>query len=235
MIAEELEMPTLLVPAVASVLCATGMLLTDLKHDFVRTYITRFSKLDPARLQRLVEEMSAEGEAQLAAEGLDASRVEHEIALDLRYVKQYHEVTLPVPRAAVAGADLTQIARAFHAEHDRLYGYQLADGGTDLELINVRVRSIGRTDKPAFAKRKAGGRDPGAALKKRRRAWVPERGAFEEVPVYDGHALLAGNVVEGPALVERADTTIFVSASFVATIDESGGALLERRPRKGAN
>lgn len=233
MIAEELEMPTLLVPAVASVLCAAGMLLTDLKHDFVRTFISRFSLLDAARLRRLVDEMAAEGAAQLASEGVEAARIAHEVALDLRYVKQYHEVTLPVSREAIGAADLGAIARAFHAEHDRLYGYELADEGTDLELINVRVRSIGRTEKPAFARRPSGGRDPAHARKGQRRAWVPERSAFAEVPVYDGHALRAGNVIEGPALVERTDTTIFVSAAFVASIDESGGALLERRARNG--
>ena len=86
---------------------------------------------------------------------------------------------------------------------------------------------------PGDRRRPGGGRDPAHARKGQRRAWVPERGAFAEVPVYDGHALRAGNVIEGPALVERTDTTIFVSAAFVASIDESRGALLERRARSG--
>ena len=97
MIANELEMPELLVPPTASVLCATGMLLGDLRHDYVRSYVCRFGDLDLDRLRSLVGEMTGEGAALLRHEGIDSGRIEHQvIQLDLRYVKQYHEVTVPV-------------------------------------------------------------------------------------------------------------------------------------------
>ncbi|MFV1959805.1 MAG: hydantoinase/oxoprolinase family protein [Planctomycetota bacterium] len=86
MIASELGIPTLLVPPTSSVLCAAGMLLTDLQHDFVRTYITRLGDLDFARLETLVEAMRGEGARELEAEGVPPERVGHEAALDLRYV-----------------------------------------------------------------------------------------------------------------------------------------------------
>jgi N-methylhydantoinase A len=229
MIATELEIPSLLVPATASVLCAAGMLLSDLKHDYVRTYIRPFGAIDLARLRGLVDEMRREGTAELQREGVAPDAIRHEVALDLRYLKQYHEVTLPVPSAAIEAGDLDAIATAFHAEHDRLYGYNLAGEGTDLELINVRVRPVGRTDKPRLPELPAGGADPGAARKGKRRAYLPERMTFAEVDVFDGHALQAGNVVEGPALIERIDTTIFVTSGFVATIDAHGSCRLARR------
>ena len=229
MIADELEIPTLVVPATASVLCAAGMLLSDLQHDFVRTYITPVSRLDPGRLRFLVNEMIAGGSGQLAREGVPEARVAHEVALDLRYVKQYHEVTLPVPRAAVESGDLDSIRDAFHAEHDRLFGYELAAEGTDLELINVRVRSVGEVDKPDLPELERGGRDADAARKGSRRAYLPSKGKFEEVAVYDGHRLRAGNEFPGPALVERIDTTVFVTSAFDARIDDVGNCLLSRR------
>jgi N-methylhydantoinase A len=232
MIADELEMPTLLVPGAASTLCAAGMLLSDLQHDFVRTCITALSGLDPARLKELVQEMTAEGLRQLRREGIDEARSSCTVALDLRYLKQYHEVTLPVPLAAVENADLASVARAFHAEHNRLYGYDLGEEGTPLELINVRVRTIGHVEPVALPRLAAGTGDPEHAAKRQRRAFVPERAAFAELPVYDGHKLLAGDTIPGPALIERVDTTILVTASYGATIDAHGSCLIERARRE---
>ena len=94
MIANELEIPELCVPPTASVLCAAGMVLGDLRQDYVRSYVCRFADLDTARLRSLVGEMTGEGAALLREEGIDRERIEHRIHLDLRYVKQYHEVTV---------------------------------------------------------------------------------------------------------------------------------------------
>jgi len=227
-------MPLLVVPPTASVLCAAGMLRSDLKHDAVRTYICPFARIDFARLADLVAGMAARGGEELGREGVPEERRRFEVALDLRYVKQYHEVTLPVAREAVERGDAATIAAAFHVEHNRLYGYDLEAEGTDLELINVRVRSIGGTERPRLPLAEEGGTDPSAALKGRRRAYQPERMKFDEVPVYDAHRLRAGNVIQGPALLERTDTTIFVTSGFVATLDRHGSCVLERREAGGA-
>ena len=229
MIALELGLPSLVMPPTASVLCAVGMLRSDLAHDFLRSYVCRFSELDIGRVRRLYEEAAAHGAAQLAAEGIAAGRIEHTLHLDLRYAKQYHEVSVPVGIDVIERGDLEGIAALFHREHDRLYGYDLADGDTELELINLRVRSIGRTTKPPLVEIPVGGEDPGAALKGERRAFVPEEDGFADISVYDGHALCPGNVVTGPALIERADTTLFVSASFEARVDSHSSCLLTRK------
>jgi N-methylhydantoinase A len=228
MIASELEIPTLVVPYAASILCATGMLLSDLQHDFVRSCVGPLEELDPARLAALVGELAAAGEEQLRRERVAPERIAHEVALDLRYLKQYHEVTLQVPREAVLRGDVAAIAAAFHREHDRLFGYDLAAEGTGLELINVRVRSIGRTDKPGLPMLSEAGPDPARARKGIRRAFVPEARRFAELPVYDGHRLGAGNVIPGPSLIDRTDTTIFVSAAYTARVDRHGSLVVRR-------
>ncbi|MFV2040063.1 MAG: hydantoinase/oxoprolinase family protein, partial [Acidimicrobiales bacterium] len=206
-----------------------GMLQSDLQHDFVRSYVTGFSDLDPQRLRDLVDAMAEEGDAQLEMEGVESDRVQHRVDLDLRYVKQYHEVTVPVPADVIAAGETQTIADALHREHDRLYGYNLAEEGTEVELINVRVRTIGRTDKPELARLSRGDADPGPAQKGKPSAYVPEADSFAATNVYDGHLLLAGNVIDGPALIERPDTTIFVSSSFRATIDDYGSCLLKAK------
>jgi N-methylhydantoinase A len=232
MIAHELDIATLLVPSAASVLCATGMLLCDLQHDFVRSYVCRFGDLDIDRLKSLVSEMVTQGREQLQNEDVPDDRTNLQIALDLRYVKQYHEVTVAVPSQAIEREDFGHIADAFHREHNRLYGYDLSDEGTDLELINVRVRAVGCTDTPELPTVRTGDEDPSHAEKGLRPAYLPESDTFAEIPVYDGHALEARNVICGPGLIERTDTTIFVSESYQTVVDEHGGYYITRREDK---
>ncbi len=234
MIADELEITTLVVPPTASVLCATGMVLSDLRHDFARSHLRRLSQLDFAELNRVLGELVAEAEAQLAAEGVAAGQRRLEPAFDLRYVKQYHEVTVPLSREKLARGDLAAALRAFHAEHNRLYGYDLGQAGTDIELITVRLKAVGVTDKPSLPRLPKGSGDVRRALTGTRRAFVPDDVKFEAVPVYSAAKLLSGDVITGPALIERVDTTIVVSRSFTATIDSLGSALLVRNSaRKG--
>jgi N-methylhydantoinase A len=178
--------------------------------------------------------MVADGAAQLAVEG--ATRVEHQAALDLRYLKQYHEVTVPVAIDALERGDLSGAAAAFHREHDRLFGYSLEEEGTGLELISVRVRSLGRTARLALPRvERAPDPDASAALKGERRAFVPETGSFATLPVLDGARLLAGHAIRGPALVDRADTSIVVSAAYDAEVDDRGTVVLRRRTEEAAN
>jgi N-methylhydantoinase A len=206
------------------------MLLTDLQHDFVRSCIGKLGALDPKRVAGVVRELCAQGDAQLRHANVPADRIEHRVMFDLRYVKQYHEVTVSVGRDAVLGGDFAAGIASFHREHDRLYGYELSKEGTGVELINVRVRSIGTVDKPTLPKVTKGNGEASRAKKGTRRAYVPEPDRFEDVPVYDGHALLAGDTFVGPALIERTDTTIFVSAAYRARLDEHGTCVIERRP-----
>jgi len=234
MIADELGIPEVIVPASASVLCAVGMLMSDLQHDHVHSYVTSFDSLDLERLRGLVGEMISRGEERLEREGVPPERREHRVSLDLRYLKQYHEVTVPVPRGVIDEGDLDAVASSFHAEHNRLYGYDLVREGTGLELINVRVRSLGLTERPVMSGVSEGGEDPGEALRGRRRAFLPDRGEFAAIPVYDGLMLRSGNRFEGPALIDRPDTTIFVSGGYGVRIGRLGSAVLKRTGGEGS-
>jgi N-methylhydantoinase A len=233
MIARELEMPGLLVPRTASVLCACGMLMTDLQHDYVRSMVCRLRDLDLEKVQDLIAEMIDEGSTELRREGITGDRVGFRVQFDLRYLKQYHEVTVDAAAESIASGDLEAIATVFHSEHDRLYGYDLSEKGTDLELINLRVRGIGQVEKPELPRIGVGDADPTAARKGVRRAFSPERNEFVEMPVFDGDALSANNVIRGPALVERSDTTILVTESFTARVDEYGSLVLTAAEEQG--
>jgi N-methylhydantoinase A len=208
------------------------MLLSDLQHDFVRTFVARLESLDWARLEGVVDAMVAEGGRLLAEERIPESRRRFELRLDCRYIKQYHEVSVPIARDLVARRDAEAIARAFHAEHNRLYGYSLEAERTPIELINVRVQAIGAVEKPRYRKEDWAGEDASCALKGRRSVYIPEANTFRTVPVYDGHKLGFGNRVVGPAMIEEVTTAVFVSDAYDCAVDACGSFAVYRRGRE---
>src|SRR5208282_36900 len=120
LICNELEIPLQIVPPSASVLCAFGMLLSALQHDFVRTFVARLDALDWARLTSILDEMRREGDRLLEEERVGPAQRRYRIRFDCRYIKQYHEVSFDVPAKAIDDRDPAAIARAFHTEHNRL-------------------------------------------------------------------------------------------------------------------
>ncbi|MEM2869954.1 MAG: hydantoinase/oxoprolinase family protein [Thermoplasmata archaeon] len=231
-IAHELEIPVMIVPRESSIFCASGMLMSDLKHDFVRTYAVPLDEMDRSRFRRLFDEMKAEARALLKSENVPEERVRHSYFLDLRYVKQYHEVSVEISREEVDRADPVAFALKFHLEHNRLYGYSLEKEGTRIELINMRLTSIGLTDKPRLPEQKRDSADSSHALKGRRRMWLPVERRFEQVPVYDGHGLRWGNRLEGPALIEQVNTSTFVTPEFSVVVDRLGSFTIYRKGRE---
>lgn len=221
-IALALSIPEILVPRESSIFCAAGMLRSDLKHDFVRTYPVTLDALDPDRFRKLFLEMKAEGDELLNLEGIPAERISYVLQLDLRYVRQYHEVSVELGWDEVNSANLEAVAKRFHQAHDALYGYSLEDRGTPIELINMRLTAIGRTDKPKLAEQQYAGPDPSPAYKRSRPVYIPSAKEYQEVPVYDGFGLMYGMRVKGPAIIEQVNTTTFVTPEFDVVVDKLG-------------
>ncbi|UCE30711.1 MAG: hydantoinase/oxoprolinase family protein [Burkholderiales bacterium] len=231
-ICRDLEIPLQIVPRESSVLCAFGMLMSELKHDFVRTFVARLESLDWTALAGLVDAMCSEGAAQLTGERIAEAHRRYEIRFDCRYIRQYHEVSFVVPRALIDARDAAAIGQAFHAEHNRLYGYSLEQENTPVEVINVRVQAIGSTGKPAYHEEDWAGPDAAHALKGRRSVYIPETQSFADVPIYDGHLMRFGNRIDGPAMIEQATTAIFVSASYDCVVDSLGSFALFSKGRE---
>lgn len=232
LIAHELEIPLQIVPREASVLCAFGMLMSDLRHDFVRTFVARLDALDWDGLRRTLAAMIAEGDRQLEDERIEAGRRRFEVRLDCRYVKQYHEVSYAVALEAIERGDAAGIAQGFHAEHNRLYGYSLEAENTPVEIINVRVQAIGVVDKPRHREEAFVSQDAGAARKGERRAYLPESRQFRAIAVFDGQRMRPGNRVAGPALIEQETTTVFVSESYDCVVDRRSSFALYLKGRE---
>ena len=222
MIALELEIPVMVIPKESSIFCAAGMLMSDLKHNFVRTYSTSLNKLDKRKFRSLFNEMRKEATELLRSENIPEGSIQHIYSLDMRYVKQYHEVNVEMTKDELERGNIESVVSKFHPEHNRLYGYSLEEVGTPIELINLRLTSIGKTTKPKFKKEEYDELDSSKALKKKRKVYLPLKGAFEEISVYDGHKLRYGNKVEGPAVIEQVNTTTFVTPEYNILCDKYG-------------
>jgi N-methylhydantoinase A len=208
------EMPTLLIPRSPGIFSATGLLTTDLKRDAAVTVMRRLDELDPAELDAQFAELERTGAAELEREGIVGDRVEFLRQLDIRYVGQSYELTIP------AGDDLLD---RFHAEHDRTYGF--AAPGEPVELVSVRVTSIGRIAKPPARRLEAGG---AVAPKETRQVYFHEADGYVDCPIYDRYALPAGASFAGPAVIEEFDSTTVVHPGFTVRTDEIGNLVIEK-------
>ncbi len=232
MIALELEIPFMIIPKESSIFCAAGMLMSDLKHNFVRTYSSTLDDIDGNKFQAIFADMEKEATALLEEEKIPPSDVEFVYSLDMRYLKQYHELNVIISKQDIEQCNMESIAAEFHPEHSRLYGYSLEKELTPIELINMRLIGIGKVKKPAFVLEDHAGEDPSASFKNKRKVWLPSARSFAEIPVFDGAMLRYGNKVEGPAIIEQTNTTTFVSPEFNVLCDKYGSYSMYLKTRE---
>ena len=225
-LAQELGIPAVLVPPNPGIASAVGMLMTDLRHEFVTTRRLSLDALTPATLEALFAEFLKEGAARLDRDGVPAADRRMLRSVDLRYHGQSFELPITVPAGALTAADIAQLRAEFDAAHERAYGYAAPEDA--VELVNVRLAAIGVTPRPRRAPLPAGGRDAAGALKGTREVWFAE--GWRKTGVFVRTKLLAGNVVAGPAIVEEHDASTLVHPGWAATVDEHGNLLLRAAP-----
>jgi len=220
-IAESVGIPTVVVPKTASVFCALGMLESDLKHDYVRTLWAPLSALDYRELRDSLKEMERDAMETLMEEGISPDRVVLERGIDVRYLGQHHEVPVSVPQGEITSQTLAEVARRFHQAHERLYSY--SEPESPLESINVRLTATGTIPKTPLAFWPTGGEGASQAIKSNRPVYF---GEWQDTRIYDGGRLLAGNRIEGPAVVEEVTTTIVVFPDDWAEVDRLGNLII---------
>lgn len=226
-IASELDLELVLIPKTASVLCATGMLTTDLRHDLVRFAALRLDTDNDSveRLNALREELIPLGRKLLEEEHIAPARHSFEFAADMLFEGQFNvlETTLPVlDKGAISRHDIARIQERFRAHHKHVYGYALEDTG--IEIQSLRLSAIGKTDPPRFKPAPKGDAKSKAARKGRRKAWFG--GERSEIPVFEGAGLKAGNEITGPAIIEEPTTTVLIDAGWKLWVDDMGSYLL---------
>jgi N-methylhydantoinase A len=224
-VARMLEISRVIVPRVASVLSAWGMLATDLRYELVQTHVGEAREIGAARLRELFARMEADGRRRLGAAFTGHVDVKHSV--DMRYGEQTFEIQVPLdgvdfgggPRGTSARGQasslMEQIVERFHRRHEELYTYSAP--GQDVVLVNARVAVIGRLrELPAERAAAAAG---SGGVTRRRRVYL---GRWVEVPVLDMAALSPRDEIKGAAIVESPTTTVLIRAGERATITPQG-------------
>ncbi len=240
-LAMEMEMPTTLIPMSPGIFSALGLLVTDLKHDYSTTAIQRVDALDAAAVEAHYRRMEADGRAVLTREGIAPSAMSFARSVDMRYVGQSFELTIPLPSPSGRGVGgegelsaqvIAHILEQFHAEHERAYGYAAPDEPT--EFVNLRLTAVGAIGKPRL-REVTGDRGQGTGEKGKRQVYFAESGGFVDCPIYDRYQLRAGAVVAGPAIVEEFDSTTVIHPGYGAQVDRYGNMLLMRQSESAAS
>ena len=225
-VARVLGMREIVVPAAPGILCAQGLIVSDLKEEFVRSGRFALDADGLSRIGGLLDGLEAEARAWFAAESVAPEDRGLTLAYDARYVGQNFELPVSFPGgpdgalARPAGADA--IAAAFHAEHERHYGFHSA--GEPIEIVNIRLTAIGRiaTEGAPVSGGKAGATPEAAG---HRPVWF-DGGSAVETPVYRRESLTAGTDLAGPAIVEQLDSTTVVFPGDRAAVDGAGNLVV---------
>ncbi|HJO73373.1 MAG: hydantoinase/oxoprolinase family protein [Alphaproteobacteria bacterium] len=208
-LARQLSLGRVVVPRVASVLSAWGMLATELRLESVRTHIGDTSALDAAAVRTLFDDMAAAGRHRV--EAWIKGPIETRRAADMRYGEQIFEIDVPLDAIDFAAEDVIErIKSAFEERHEALYTYCLED--QDPVLVNARVATVGAL--PALPREPRAAAGTPADPRGHRRIHLDH---WRQVPVYDFRELAAGQVLAGPAMVESETTTVLLRPGDEAT------------------
>ncbi len=216
-LARALRMKQVMVPSHPGAFSALGVLLSDIVKDASQSVLLavpagsarsaerrRWSE----KLERGFVKLERQARAELRADQLPAESAAVERSLDVRYAGQSYELSIPYT---------AQFPERFHPAHEKAYGY--ADAARAMEVVNLRLRLVVRTPKPAIRFTRARKRvDAARAIVKRKPVWFP--GGMVETPFYDRQRLACGASFRGPVVVVEYSATTVVPPGCVCRVDE---------------
>jgi len=227
--ARELGARAVVVPLgnVCSLWSALGAASADVLHIYEAVDIQP-SPFDPEVVHAHYAELEARGLRQLAEDGIPPEAATLARSADMRYRGQINEVEVPVPAGPLTAEELAALTDRFHERYEVVYGRGAGFRTARVEIVTYRVRAAARSLKPAIRPaRRQTARPPKAAAAGEREVFWRELGKFQRTPVYWGVRLRAGNVLDGPTIVETPDTTIVVHPGQRLRVDPVGNFVIE--------
>lgn len=220
LIARELGIGRILVPPFPGNFSAFGLLVADVRHDYVRTRLLNTKDIALEDLKAVFAVMREEARAQLRAEGFAEESIRFELHLDMRYVGQAFELRIPFEEHFASMAD---VESAFYAAHERRFAHFVQE---PMEIVNCRLSAYGTVSKPRPAPPASAATTVADALVEERQVFFD--GAFVPTPVYARDGIPPGRRFRGPAVVEELGATTVVTPELTGFVDPVGNLVLER-------
>ncbi len=213
-LARDLNMPQVFIPCNPGILSAAGMLMSDVIKDYSQTVMLAENAVVRETLDLHFTPLENRGVEDLLEEGVARDRIELERYLDMRYQGQSYEIMVPY------GEDFME---CFHQLHEQTYGY--CNRGKETEVVNVRLRALGKPDKPQLPRQPFSGEkiSPDAVIDEQR---VVFDGVASKTRIIDRGKLRYGNLFEGPAVLIEYSSTIVVPPFACGRVDEFGNIIL---------
>jgi N-methylhydantoinase A len=224
-VAKELSIRTIVIPQAPGHFSALGMLMADLRRDYVQTLFERMDDLEMVELEDQFKKLEAEGRKALEDSGIPTDRIVFERAADMRYVGQEHAVAVRMPANVGDETGREEIKRLFDDAHELRYSHSAP--GESADIVSLRVSAIGRLGKPRFPQVPQGEKTPPANARRGVRTVIFEGLGAVEATVYDRSKLLQGNFIGGPAIIEEVASTTVVEPGDTVTVNEYGHLVME--------
>ena len=206
-LARELGIRQVMIPRTSSIFCALGSVIADIRHDFVESVSSRTHAIDMGEMRGAFALMENRGNDLLEKESVSKEDRYYRRSIDMRYKGQFHEVAIPVSLKELTEEGMEPVVERFHKKHEALFGYSDVE---PTEIINLRLSAFGKTTAPSREKNVFETKGTSKCFKGHREVFIGEYGKAIPTPLYDGDSMGAGNIVEGPAIIEQATTTIVV-------------------------
>jgi N-methylhydantoinase A len=225
-----LRVKRILVPTAPAVFSAWGMLMADLRNDYIRTMVARTDQIEPAELSNIFAEMEKEAAEELAAEKVEKD-VPTKLAMvfqrfaDMRYMGQEHTVKVPIPGGELTEKEMQEINGRFHQLHEHAYTFRLE---SPVELVNFHLTALGQVEKPKITRlNKDEDFELSRAAHSVEEAFKGERqvmfdDTFQATPTYERDLLPVGAALPGPLIVEEPAATTVVFPGQRLSVDEYG-------------
>ena len=213
-VAKNLGIRRVLVPYAPGILCAQGLIVSDLCETFVRTAVMPLDGARMSEVRERIDELKAQADTWFDSEAIEKERRLGNTVLDARYVGQNFELAIELGNADPV-PNIETIRERFFAEHERAYGFH---NPTDpIEIVNFRLIAVGRLRQPP-TRQSAARQDAAPKSAARRPVWFTAESA-QETPIYDRTVLMPVDTIVGPAVIEQLDSTTLLFPGDRATVD----------------
>ena len=223
-LAKELNIRKVIVPIAAPVFSAWGMLMTDVRHDYIQTNIRRMNEVSAEELNDMWEGLLSQAQEQFEKEDIPKENIVCNYIADMRYMGQEHTVKVNVPPIPWSEETKEEIIQRFHDTHEHFYTFRLTD--TPTEIVNLHLVAYGRLTKPELAKIPPQEGPVEDAKKEIRKVYFAEDG-WMDTPVYLREKLGRGAVLDGPVIVEEAAASAVAAKGQRITVDDYGNLIIE--------